>query len=321
MSTWRVAILDDYQHVALLCADWRGLPSGTAVRVFSDHLSDEAALVARLADFEIIVAMRERTAFPRSLLAQLPQLKLLVTTGMRNASIDVAAANELGITVSGTDGLPYPTAELTWALILALARQVPAEDRATRSGHWQTTLGVGLHGKTLGVLGLGRLGTQVARIGQAFGMQTIAWSPNLTTERAAAAGVERVDKNTLLTRSDFLTIHLVLSKSTRHLISASDLTLLRPAAYLINTSRGPIVEESALISALKNKHLAGAALDVFDQEPLPLNHPFRSLPNTVITPHLGYVTQETYKIFYTQAAENIQAFLHNKPTRKLTSPT
>jgi len=312
----RIAVLDDYQDVARQVADWTRLPAGSELSTFHDHLDDGGpALTARLADFDVIIAMRERTPFPRSLLERLPKLRLLITTGARNAAIDVAAAHEHGIVVSGTGGLHYPTAELTWGLILALARRIPQEDAATRSGAWQTTLGVGLSGKTLSVLGLGRLGTQIARIGQAFGMQVIAWSPNLTPERAAAANVERVDKDTLLKRADFLTIHLVLGARSRGLLGAAELALLKPSAYLINTSRGPIIEETALIQALSQGRIAGAGLDVFDHEPLPSDHPLRHLPNTVITPHLGYVTQETYEIFYREAIEDIVAFANGSPIR------
>ncbi|HEY2734597.1 MAG TPA: D-2-hydroxyacid dehydrogenase family protein [Polyangiales bacterium] len=313
----RVAILDDYQDVALSLADWSSLAPSAKVRAFRDHVSDEAALVERLVDFDVIVAMRERTPFPRSLLHRLPKLRLLVTTGMRNAAIDVAAANERGIVVSGTDGLPYPTSEMTWALILALARNVPAEDRATRNGAWQTSLGIGLSGKTLGVLGLGRLGTQVAKVGRAFGMNVIAWSPNLTPERAVAGGAEFVDQAALLTRADVLTVHLVLSERTRGLIDADELAQLKRSALLVNTSRGPIVDESALVSALERRLIAGAALDVFDREPLPSDHPLLHAPNTVLTPHLGYVTRETYEIFYSQAVIDIRGFASGTPVRVL----
>lgn len=311
----RVAVLDDYQQVALHSADWGQLPPGSDLRIFHDHLTDENALVDRLAGFEVIVVMRERTPFSRSLLERLPDLCLLVTTGSRNAAIDVAAANAQAIVVAGTEGLAYPTAELTWGLILALARRIPQEDLATREGAWQTSLGVGLHGKTLGVLGLGRLGTQVARIGRAFGMHAIAWSPNLTAARAEKAGATLVDKATLLAHSDVLSIHLVLSASTWHLLGASELAQLKSSAYLINTSRGPIVDEAALVAALHSGQIAGAGLDVFDHEPLPLEHPLRRLPNTVITPHLGYVTEETYRVFYGQAVENILAYASGEPVR------
>jgi phosphoglycerate dehydrogenase-like enzyme len=311
----RVAILDDYQEVARQYADWSSLPPGSEVRFFRDHLSSEDDLVLRLVSFEAVVAMRERTPFPRSLLARLPNLRLLVTTGARNAAIDVAAAAERGITVAGTEGLPYPTAELTWALILALARQVPAEDLAVRAGHWQTSVGTGLQGKILALLGLGRLGTQVARIGRAFGMRVIAWSPNLTAARAENGGAELVSRDELFRQADVLSIHLVLSEKTRALVGVSELGLFKKSALLVNTSRGPIIDEGALIAALSAGALGGAGLDVFDVEPLPANHPFLSLKNTVLTPHLGYVTSETYRIFYTQALEDIRGYLAGKTPR------
>lgn len=314
-----VAVLDDYQGVALEMADWGTLPAGTDVQVFRDHLSDETAVAARLADFDVVVAMRERTPFPRRLLERLPKLKLLVTTGMRNASIDVAAAAAQSIVVSGTGGVGGATAELTWGLILALLRQIPREDAATRAGHWQVGVGVGLHDKVLGVLGLGNLGSRVATVGQAFGMSVIAWSQNLTAERAAQFGATLVGKDELLSRADILTIHLVLSDRTRGLIGARELALMKPTACLINTARGPIVDELALVDALRRGALAGAALDVFDTEPLPLDHPFRRLERTVITPHLGYVTAETYRVFFTHAVEDIRAFLAGQPIRVLTA--
>jgi phosphoglycerate dehydrogenase-like enzyme len=311
----RVAVLDDYQDVALKMADWSLLPSDTTVQVFKDHLSQEQALVERLKDFDIVVAMRERTPFPRNLLEHLPKLKLLITTGMRNASIDVGAATDRGITVCGTQGLPFPTAELTWGLILALVRRIPQEDKATREGRWQVSAGEGLRGKVLGVIGLGGLGSQVATVGKAFGMELLAWSQNLTAERASQFGAALVNKDDLLSRSDLVTIHLVLSDRTRGLIGPRELGLMKRSAYLINTSRGPIVDEGALVQALRQGTIAGAALDVYDEEPLPLDHPLRQLANTVITPHLGYVTVETYKIFYGHAVEDIQAFLQGKPVR------
>ncbi len=316
----RVAILDDYQGVALKMADWSVLPADVKIQVFTDHLSDENAVAERLKDFEIIVAMRERTPFPKTLLERLPRLKLLVTTGTRNASIDMEAAAKLGIVVSGTGLLIQPTAELTWGLILALLRNIPLEDQAVRSGHWQLRIGVGLHGKVLGILGLGKLGSQVAAFGKAFGMSLLAWSQNLTPERAAQCGATLVGKEELLSRSDIVTIHLVLSDRTRGLIGARELALMKPTAYLINTSRGPIVDEKALIEALEKGTIAGAALDVFDIEPLPLDHPFRRLKNTVITPHIGYVTKETYEVFFGDAVEDIQAFLAGKPIRVLNAP-
>lgn len=313
----RVALLDDYQGVALGMADWKSLPAGTEVVVLKDHCADEDAVAARLADFEIIMALRERTPFPRTLLERLPKLKLLITAGMRNASIDMKAAAERGVLVCGTSGLPYPTAELAWGLILSLVRRIPAEDRATREGRWQTSLGLGLNGKTLGVLGLGTLGSRVARVGRALEMKVLAWSQNLTAERAAAEDAILVAKDDLLARSDVVSIHLVLSERTRGLIGARELGLMKRSAYLVNTSRGPIVDEAALIRALQDGTIAGAGLDVFDEEPLPLGHPFRRLSNIVITPHLGYVTEETYRIFYGQALEDIKAYLDGAPLRVL----
>lgn len=310
----RVAILDDYQGAALGSADWGALPH-TTVQAFADHLIDQDALVARLRDFDAIVVMRERTPFPRGLIEQLPELRLLVTTGARNASIDVAAAREHGITVCGTRSLGTPTAELTWGLILALARHIPTEDRALREGRWQTTLGVGLHGKTLGVVGLGNLGGQVARIGRAFGMEVLAWSQNLTAERAAEAGAILVPKDELLARSDVVTMHLVLSDRTRGLIGAPELARMRPTAYLVNTSRGPIVDERALADALEARTIAGAAIDVYDVEPLAADHRFRRLDNLLLTPHIGYVTREGYQLFYGDAADDIHAYLAGTPVR------
>ena len=315
----KVAILDDYQSVALDMAEWDSLPDDVSIDVFEDHLSVEDDIAARLALYDIVVAMRERTPFQRSLLERLPNLRLLVTTGMRNASIDIAAASDNGVIVCGTDGVPYPTAELTWGLILALFRKIPAEDRATRDGRWQVTMGEGLHGKTLGLLGLGRLGSQVATVGAAFGMNPIAWSQNLTAERAAEFGATHVTKSELLSRSDVVTIHLVLSGRTRGLIGADDLALMKPSAYLVNTSRGPIVDETALIDALKAGSIAGAGLDVFDIEPLPADHPLRSLPNTVLTPHMGYVTEQTYRVFYGDAVENIKSYLNGNPVRVISA--
>lgn len=313
----RVALLDDYQDVALQMADWQSLPADVEVRVFRDHLSDENALVERLKDVNIIMAMRERTPFQRSLLERLPNLKLLITAGMRNAAIDLQAASDCGVMVCGTEGLGYPTAELTWGLILCLLRRIPREDQATRNGQWQVTTGLGLQGKTLGLMGLGRLGSQVAEVGRAFKMKLLAWSQNLTAERAAAHGATLVSKDDLLAQSDILSIHLVLSDRTRGLIGARELGLMKPSAYLVNTSRGPIVDEPALIQALENGTIAGAGLDVFDVEPLPLDHPLRRLDNIVITPHLGYVTDETYRVFYGHALEDMQAFLKGEPLRVL----
>jgi len=314
----RVAILDDYQSVALRSADWSALAGRAELAAFADHLEDEAALGERLRGFDAVVAMRERTPFPRSLLERLPLLRLLVTTGMRNAAIDVAAARERGVTVCGTRGLDYPTAELTWALILAITRRIPLEHAAVRAGRWQVELGEGLQGKTLGVLGLGRLGGQVAAVGRAFGMEVLAWSQNLTRERTAAAGVTlAASLDALLAASDVVTIHLVLSGRTRGLLGAAQLGRMRPSAYLVNTSRGPIVDEAALVRALRERRIAGAALDVFDREPLPPGHPLLALDHVVLTPHVGYVTKETYQVFYGDAVEDVVAFLDGAPVREI----
>jgi phosphoglycerate dehydrogenase-like enzyme len=310
----RIAILDDYQNAAMASADWSSIPDAE-VTTFTDHLDDIETLAERLRGFDVIVAMRERTPFPRALLERLDVLRLLITTGARNATFDMAAAKERGITVAGTRGTSSPTAELAWGLIIALARHIPAEDAATRSAQWQTTLGIGLEGRTLGVVGLGNLGGRVARVGNAFGMDVIAWSQNLTAERAAECGAMLVAKDELLSRADFVSIHLQLSDRTRGLIGERELAVMRRDAYLVNTSRGPIVEEAALIAALESSQIAGAGLDVFDREPLPLDHPLRHARNVVLTPHLGYVTKETYDIFYGDAVEDIRAWAAGSPVR------
>jgi len=312
----QIAVLDDYQGVALEIADWSEVAKRGQITVFHDTIADQDKLAERLKPFEIVCAMRERTPFRRALLEQLPNLKLLVTTGMRNASIDVAACADRGITVCGTEGLGYPTAELTWALILAVSRRIPLEDRSMRDGGWQRTLGTGLNEKVLGVIGLGKLGAQVAKVGLAFGMKVIAWSQNLTRERAAEVGVGYVSsKEALITLSDIITIHLVLSDRTRGLIGKTELELMKPTAYLINTSRGPIVDEAALVDALQGQRIGGAGLDVYDQEPLPVDHRLRTLNNTVLSPHLGYVTAEGYAVFYTHVVEDVLAYLDGKPVR------
>jgi phosphoglycerate dehydrogenase-like enzyme len=315
----RVAVLDDYQDVAMRFGPWERLGAAAEVTAFRDHLDDEDALVARLAPFDAIVAMRERTPFPRGLLERLPSLRLLVTTGMRNAAIDLDAARDLGVLVSGTLGAAGPsTTELTWGLILALTRRICEEDASIRAGGWQHTIGPELSGRTLGLLGLGRQGAAVAAIGRAFGMETIAWSQNLTEERAAEAGATRVDKQELLGRADVVSIHLVLSDRTRGLVGAAELAAMRPTAYLVNTSRGPIVDDAALLAALRDGTIAGAALDVFDAEPLPPDHPLRSAPNTVLTPHIGYVSTGAYATFYADAVEDVAGFLARAPVRVLT---
>jgi phosphoglycerate dehydrogenase-like enzyme len=314
----RVAILDDYQGVALEMADWGVLPPDCRVQVFRDHLSDREALVERLKDFEVITCMRERTPFRRDLLERLPNLRLLVTTGMRNAAIDLQAATDLGVLVCGTAGGPEaPPAELTWGLILALVRHIPREDAATRAGHWGTTVGMSLEHKVLGVLGLGRLGAKVARVGVAFEMSVIAWSQNLTAEKAAQCGATLVTKDELFARSDILSVHVQLSDRTRGLVGARELGLMKPSAYLINTARGPIVDEAALIQALQARTIAGAGLDVFDEEPLPPGHPFTRLDNTLLAPHMGYVTKDQYQVRYRETVENVAAYLQGEPLRVL----
>jgi len=313
----RVAILDDYQRVALSMADWPSIGAGVSVHPFHDRLGTEDQVAERLRNFDVIVAMRERTPLRGSLIERLPLLKLIVTTGKRNAAIDVKAACARGVVVSGTSTLSQPPAELTWGLILALARSIPHESAAMRSGGWQSTIGVGLHGKTLGILGLGRLGTDVARIGQAFGMHVIAWSQNLTRDKTDAAGVELVDKDALFQRADIVSVHLVLGDRTRGLVGERELAMMKPTAFLINTARGPIVDEHALIYALRHSVIAGAALDVFDEEPLPVDHPLRRLENALLTPHLGYVTTENYRLAYGEAVEDIRAFLAGAPVRVL----
>jgi phosphoglycerate dehydrogenase-like enzyme len=317
----RCAVLDDYQGVALTAADWSPVRDAVEVDVFREHIADEDALVTALEPYEILVIMRERTPFPRRVLERLPNLRLLVTTGMRNASVDVAAAAERGVTVCGTAGLVTPTVELTWALILDLARSVTAENTGLRSadGPWQRTVGTDLAGATLGVVGLGRIGSQVAHIGRAFGMDVLAWSQNLTAEAAEAAGARlAASKDELLAAADVVTIHLVLSERTRGLLGAAELAAMRPEAYLVNTSRAPIVDQDALVEALRAGRIAGAALDVYDVEPLPADHPFRTLPNVLATPHLGYVTTRNYAVFHREIVEDIAAYLAGAPVRTLT---
>lgn len=317
MSLPCVAVLDDYQQVALTSADWSPLHGRAEVTVFTDHLTDPGALASRLTPFEVVVAMRERTPFPAALLQRLPALRLLVTTGMANASIDLAEAARLGVAVCGTGGSAAAAPELTWALLMALARHVPAEDARVRAGGWQQTVGCELAGRTLGLLGLGRIGERVAGYGRAFGMEVIAWSQHLTPERASACGARLVPKPELFARAGVVSIHLRLSGRTAGLVGAAELALLGRNGYLINTSRGPIVDEAALIAALRGNIIAGAGLDVFDAEPLPPGHPLRSLPNTVLTPHLGYVTAESYRVFYRDAVADIAAWLDGSPVRVL----
>ena len=313
----KVAVLDDYQSVAGSLADWSQLPAGTDVTYFSDHLTSEDALAERLAGFDVVMGMRERTPFRRSLLERLPNLRLLVTTGRRNASFDIEAASDLGIAVCGTDGAGEGPTELVWGLILGIARNIPVEDRLTREGRWGTTVGMGLKGKTIGCLGLGHIGSLVARVAAAFDMNIIGWSQNLTAERARECGAKLVDKDTLFRDSDILSIHLVLSQRTRGLVGAHELALMKPTAYLINISRGPIVDESALLDTLERRAIAGAALDVFEVEPLPHDHPLLKLDNTLILPHLGYVTEESYRAMYAGVVEDIRAFASGEPVRMI----
>jgi phosphoglycerate dehydrogenase-like enzyme len=295
--------------VALKMADWSAVAAKADISVFHDHVADPDALVRRLEPFDVLCVMRERTPLRRDIIERLPRLKMIASTGLRNASIDMAAASERGITVTATGYQAAPTIELTWALILASMRHVVEESGSIRDGGWQTTIGQDLKGKTLAVLGLGNIGREVARIGLAFGMHVIAWSQNLTAEAAHAVGATLVAKDELFRQADVLTIHLVLSHRSRGLVGAAELALMKPTSRLINTSRGPIVDEGALIGVLRRRAIAGAAIDVFEEEPLPAGHPFRVLDNVLATPHIGYVTENTYRIFYGDAAAHIAAWL------------
>ena len=312
----KIAVLDDYQNVALKLADWSVLTGRAEISTFNDHIADPAALIDRLLPFDVICVMRERTPLPREIIERLPRLKLIASTGPGNASIDMAAASERGISVTATGYRSTPTIELTWALILASMRHIVSESNGVRAGGWQTTIGQELEGKVLGVVGLGRVGGQVARIGLAFGMKIIAWSQNMTPETAVAAGATMVPKSELFRQADIVTIHLVLSKRTRGLIGAAEFEVMKPAARLINTSRGPIVDEAALIAALQSRTIGGAALDVFDQEPLPAGHPFRSLDNVLATPHIGYVGEDLYRTFFQDVVASISAWLDERTTEK-----
>jgi len=315
----RCALLDDYQGVARASADWARLSGRVEIRVFREHIADRAALARALDGYEIIVAMRERTPFDRPLLEALLALRLLVTTGHRNAAIDIAAATGRGIAVCGTRGFPGPAAELTWALILALMRKLPREIEAFHHGQWQTTIGRSLHGATLGVIGMGKLGTQVAAVGRAFGMKVIGWSRSLTVAQCDDLGIDYAPTlPDVLRVADVVTLHVTLNAQTRDLIGARELALMKPDAVLVNTARGPIVTEAALVAALREGRLAGAALDVFDEEPLPAGHPFRTLDNVVATPHLGYVTRENYAMFYGDVVDDIEAWLGGRPLRVIT---
>jgi phosphoglycerate dehydrogenase-like enzyme len=329
----RVAILDDYQQVSLASTDWSAVRSRAQIDVFAQPIARTEALVSALEPYDVIVAMRERTFFDADRLGQLPRLRLLVTTGMGNAAIDLDAASARGITVCGTGGIGSSTAELTWGLILALLRHIPEEDRRLKmagraggaalglSGGWQQTVGTGLEGKRLGVVGLGHQGRRVADIGRAFRMKVLAWSQNLDPDTAKKAHAKTASKEELFSTADVVTVHYKLSPRSTGLIGAAELALMKPSAYLVNTSRGPLVDSAALLAALRSGAIAGAALDVFDVEPLPLGDPLRSAPNVVLTPHLGYVTEETYQVFYGDAAEDIVAFAQGSPVRVLAQPS
>jgi phosphoglycerate dehydrogenase-like enzyme len=311
----RLAILDDFQGVALANGDWSKAAAAFEIQVFRAWLPQGEERARTLAPFEAIVAMRERTPFPAALIEALPNLRLLVTTGMWNRSIDHEAAARRGITVCGTGSSPQAPVELTWALILAAARHVVAEDASLRQGRWQSRVGTELHGKTLAVLGLGRLGRQVARIGQAFGMKVIAWSTNLTPERAAEAGAEYVSRDELFGRADVLTLHVILGDRNRGIAGRRELALMKPTAILVNAARGPLVDEAALIEALEKRRIACAALDVYDVEPLPKDHPLLAAPNTILTPHVGITTDANYAVYYREAAEDVAAWLAGTPVR------
>ncbi len=316
----RCVVLDDYQNIALKYADWSAVTNDINVRVTNAPLGSNARVIEALADAEIVCLMRERTAFPREVIEALPKLKLIVTTGMYNAAVDLPFALQRGIVISGTRGFGSPTAELAWGLMIDLARNISVENTRMHGGEpWQTTIGRDLMGQTLGVLGLGKLGTRVAKIGKAFEMDVIAWSQNLTEERCREVGVKYVSKEELFSRADFLSIHVVLSPRTRGLVGAEDLARMKRSAFLVNTARGPIVDEAALVRALEERRIAGAGIDVFGVEPLSVDHPFRRLPNVILTPHLGYVTEANYRTFYGDIVEDIRAWLDGKPIRLVTA--
>jgi phosphoglycerate dehydrogenase-like enzyme len=313
----RIVLLDDYQGVALDYGGWDRVPDEWQLVALEQHIDDAGALVEALSGAEIVVAMRERTPLPAEILDRLPDLKLLITTGMGNAAIDVAAAQANGVTVCGTGIKGPPTAELSWGLILSLLRSIPAEDAAMRAGGWQTTIGGDLDGATLGLVGLGRLGRKMAEIAKAFGMEVLAWSQNLDAEAAREAGAEPVEKRELFERADIVSVHYKLSARSRGVVGADEIGAMKPSAYLINTSRGPLVDTAALLAALEDGAIAGAGIDVYDTEPLPADHPLRRAPHTVLTPHLGYVTEDTYAVFFGDAVEDVLAYLDGAPVRVL----
>ncbi|MFZ3352060.1 MAG: D-2-hydroxyacid dehydrogenase family protein [Xanthobacteraceae bacterium] len=315
----RCAILDDYQNVAVKSADWSKVKGDVEIKAFNEHLGAGQSVTAALKDYAIVVAMRERTAFPRAVIEALPNLKLLITTGMRNASIDTEAAKARGVTVCGTGSFGSPTSGIAIGLMLELTRHIGYENARLHAGAtWQSTIGPDLEGMTLGILGLGKLGARTAAIAKAFGMKVIAWSQNLTAERCQEVGVGHVGRDGLFRQSDFITIHNVLSARSRGMIGAKEFGLMKPSAFLINTSRGPIVDEAAMLAALRDKKIAGAGLDVFDTEPLPLDHPLRKMDNVVLTPHLGYVSEQNYKHYFAGVVEDIRGFLDGKPVRVMT---
>jgi D-3-phosphoglycerate dehydrogenase len=316
----RCAILDDYQDIALKAADWSPVAKDLDIKVFNQPLGSQDQVIKALADFEIICGMRERTPFPRAVISALPKLKLLITTGARNASFDLAAAKDHGVTVCGTPSFGNPTAGLTIGLMLELTRRIGFENARMKAGEpWQITIGPDLEGQTLGVIGLGKLGARVAKTAQALGMKVVAWSQNLTPEKCREAGVEYAAKDDLFGQADFVSLHVILSQRSRGLVGAKELGLMKPTAYLVNTSRGPIVDEAALIATLKDKRIAGAALDVFDVEPLPRDHPFRKMDNVVLTPHLGYVSMQNYQHYFKGVVEDIRGWLDGKPVRTMSA--
>jgi phosphoglycerate dehydrogenase-like enzyme len=316
MPRYRCAILDDYQNVVLNVTDWSKVAGDVDIKVFNEHLGGPDNIVKALQGFNIVCAMRERTPFPRAVIEKLPDLKLLITTGLRNASIDVAAAKEHGVVVCGTPSVGNPTSGIAIGLMLELTRRVGYENARMKAGApWQSTIGMDLDGQTLGVLGLGKLGTRTANIAKAFGMKVIAWSQNLTPEKCKEAGVDYVSKEDLFRQADFITIHVVLSQRSRGLVGAKEIALMKPTAYLINTSRGPIIDEAAMLAALRDKKIGGAGLDVFDVEPLPVDHPLRKMDNVVLTPHLGYVATQNYRAYFAGVVDDIRAFIDGKPVR------
>ncbi|MBE9461455.1 D-2-hydroxyacid dehydrogenase family protein [Dyadobacter subterraneus] len=312
MDKIKIAVLDDYQNAALQMADWTALEKVSEITVFNNHLFGQEEIVQRLKPFDVICLMRERTPVSRELLSKLPNLKLIVSTGFRNASIDSSAVNELGIQLENTGYIGSGAPELTWALLMAIARKIPQENASVKNGGWQNTIGTDLKGKTIGIIGLGNIGDKIASIAHVFDMNVIAWSENLTEEKAEANGAKLVSKAYLFQNADFVTVHLVLSERSKGIIGAADLALMKPSAYLINTSRGPLIDENALIDALKQNKIAGAALDVFETEPLPADHPFRTLDNVLATPHIGYVTEDTYKLFFEDTVKIIENWIAKK---------